>query len=446
MRFDDTIFALSSGQGKAAVAIVRVSGGSSRDVLESMIKMSFPPPRKATLRDILDPETGEKIDKAIVIWFPSTDSYTGENMVEYHVHGGVAVISSLLESLGKIENVRPALAGEFSRRAFEYGKFDLTVAEGIADLVDAETDIQRRQALSQSSGSLGALYEGWRQRLLDLRALVEVTIDFSDQELPDDIIEPVKPEISMIMSEMNKHLEDGHWGERLRRGIQVVIAGPVNVGKSSLFNVLADRQAAIVDAEAGTTRDIIEVHLDVNGWPLTIVDTAGLRDGESEVEAEGIRRARGKIKEADIRLIMLDGGSWPAIPEEIGELINESAVLVLNKCDLLSSGTKINPILGREALEISCKTGFGIEHLLETIKKRLGEQYSPSGSPIISRSRHRHALQACIEALSRYDKCAGSEIGAEELRLAADALGKITGRIDIENILDIIFQDFCIGK
>jgi tRNA modification GTPase len=446
MRFDDTIFALASAPGKAAVAVVRVSGDGAAEAVRSLTGDALPAPRQAALRRLVEKETGEEIDHALVLWFPGPNSFSGEDMAEFHLHGGRATLSALMAALGGMAGFRPAEAGEFSRRAFEHGKLDLTAAEGIADLVDAETDIQRRQALRQSGGALAALYDGWRQRLLDNRALVESSIDFSDQELPANLLDPVSREIDRIRNEITRHLSDGGWGERLREGIQIAVLGPVNAGKSSLINCLAGRDAAIVDAEGGTTRDVIEVHMDLGGWPLSVADTAGLRSATSSVEAEGIRRAHAKAAEADLKLVMFDGACWPQVSEEAETLVDENTLVVLNKSDLLPSSEETMSIAGCAALKISCMTGEGLDTLLERIRLFLETRYRPSASPILTRARHRHALENCLAALERYDIDAGHELAAEELRLAADALGRITGRVDIENVLDIIFRDFCIGK
>ncbi len=446
MRFDDTIFALATAPGKAAVAIVRVSGGGAAAAVRRLSGEALPAARQAALRRLRQPDSGDEIDRALVLWFPGPDSYSGEDVAEFHLHGGRAVVSALLDTLGGMAGFRPAEAGEFSRRAFEHGKLDLTAAEGIADLVDAETDVQRRQALRQSGGALAALYDGWRQRLLDNRAMVEASIDFSDQELPPDLLGPVQQEIGAIAAEISRHLQDGGWGERLRDGVQIAILGPANAGKSSLLNCLAGRDAAIVGPEGGTTRDVIEVRLDLGGWPLSVADSAGLRAVSDQVEAEGIRRAHRLATEADLKLVLFDGALWPDIADEAVELLNDTALAVLNKSDLLPGEAKDTHIGGSEALQISCKTGAGLDSLLERIKLFLEARYRPSASPVITRARHRHALEKCLAALERYDIDAGSELAAEELRLAADALGRITGRVDIENLLDIIFRDFCIGK
>ncbi|MDA1356187.1 MAG: tRNA uridine-5-carboxymethylaminomethyl(34) synthesis GTPase MnmE [Proteobacteria bacterium] len=446
MRFDDTIFALASAPGKSAVAIVRLSGGAARETVCRLTGGEPPAPRQAELRRLADPHNHTEIDRALVLWFPGPASYTGEDVAEFHVHGGRAVIAALLSALSAMKELRPAEAGEFSRRAFEHGKLDLTAAEGIADLVDAETEIQRRQALRQSGGALGELYEDWRRRLLRIRALIESTIDFSDQELPDGVLDPVAPEIHAISTEISAHLRDGGRGERLREGVQVAILGPVNAGKSSLLNRLAGRDAAIVAAEEGTTRDVIEVRMDLDGWPLTVADTAGLRVATSDVEAEGMRRAHARAGEADLKIVLLDGAHWPNSDEEVEALVDNEALAVLNKCDLLAESAPAARFGGKPLLKVSCKTGEGLDELLERIKDFLEARYLPSDSPVLTRSRHRHALEKCLESLHRYDIDAGEELAAEELRLAADCLGRITGRSDIEQVLDIIFKEFCIGK
>jgi len=447
MRFDDTIFALASAVGKAAVAMVRVSGNEAGPALRRLTgDMPLPKARRATLRAIREPVKGYEIDRAMVLWFPAPASYTGEDVAEFYIHGGRAVLASLLRVLGGMEGLRPAEAGEFSRRAFEYGKLDLTAAEGIADLINAETELQRRQALRQSEGNLGALYEGWRGRLLNIRALVESTIDFSDQELPDGVLDRAAPEIRAIADEIDAHLADDHWGERLRDGIQVAILGPVNAGKSSIINRLAGRDVAIVAAEAGTTRDIVEVRLDLAGWPLTVADTAGLRAAEGAVEAEGIRRARAFAKAADVNIVVLDGAQWPKGGEEAEWLADDRALFVLNKCDLLDDKTCVARISGQRALNISCKTGEGMEDLLVRIREHLETRHLPSATPLPTRARHRHALEKCLESLNVCDIDVGQELAAEELRLATDSLGRISGRVDIEQVLDIIFKEFCIGK
>lgn len=446
MRFDDTIFALASAPGKAAVAMVRLSGGSAGVAVRLLTAEELPQPRQAELRRLAVPGSGEEIDRALVLWFPGPASYTGEDVAEFHLHGGRAVVAAILSALADIEGLRPAEAGEFSRRAFEHDKLDLTAAEGIADLVDAETEIQRRQALRQSDGVLGALYEDWRLRLLRSRALIESTVDFSDQELPDGVLDPVAPEIRSLCAEIAAHLQDDGRGERLREGIQVAILGPTNAGKSSLLNYLAGRDAAIVAPEAGTTRDVIEVRTDLAGWPLAIADTAGLRVAASDVEAEGIRRARARAAGADLKIVMLDGACRPNGHDEVDSLIDEDSLVVLNKGDLLPEGAHATCFGGKPALKISCKTGEGLDELLQCMKAFLDSRYLPSASPVLTRARHRHALEKCLESLHRYDIDAGEELAAEELRLAADSLGRITGRSDIEQVLDIIFKEFCIGK
>ena len=447
MRFDDTIFALASAAGKAAVTMVRVSGDKAGPALRRLTgDMPLPEARRATLRTIREPADGDEIDRAMVLWFPAPASYTGEDVAEFYIHGGRAVLAALLRTLGGLEGLRPAEAGEFSRRAFEHGKLDLTAAEGIADLINAETELQRRQALRQSEGNLGVLYEGWRARLFNIRALVESTIDFSDQELPDGVLDQAAPEIHAIADEIDAHLADDHWGERLRDGIQVAILGPANAGKSSLINKLVGRDAAIVAPDAGTTRDVVEVQIDLAGWPLTVADTAGLRAAEGAVEAEGIRRARALAEAADLNIVVLDGAHWPEGGEEVTRLADERALFVLNKCDLIDEKARVARIDGHGVLNVSCKTGEGMGDLLVRIREHLEARHLPSAAPLPTRARHRHALEKCLESLYGCDIDVGQELAAEELRLATDSLGRITGRVDIEQVLDIIFKEFCIGK
>jgi tRNA modification GTPase len=305
----ETIYALSSAGGRAGVAVIRVSGPRVIKVIEALTGRAAPRPREAALRALVDPASGVALDRALVLFFRGPESFTGEDVAEFHVHGGRAVVASVLGALGGIEGLRTALPGEFTRRAFENDKLDLTEAEGLGDLIDAETEGQRRQALRQMEGALGRLYEGWRQRLIRVLAHAEADIDFADEDLPDELTATLGPKIGALAAEIQTHLDDGHRGERLRDGVEVAIIGPPNVGKSSLLNRLAGREAAIVSDEAGTTRDVLEVRLDLGGVPVTLADTAGLREAEGRVEREGISRARARAESADLRLVMVAGGS-----------------------------------------------------------------------------------------------------------------------------------------
>ena len=441
----DAIFALSSGGGRAAIAVVRVSGPAAAEALTRIGGAPLPEARQAALRRFLEPETGEPIDQGLALWFPAPASATGEDMAEFHLHGGPAVIAALCEALAAIPGLRPAEPGEFTRRAFEAGRLDLTEAEGIADLVAAETEAQHRQALAQMEGGLHRLYDGWRERLMALRANVEAAIDFSDQELGEDPMAAAAPGLAALEAEIAAHLDDSRRGERLREGFCIAIVGAPNAGKSSLLNQLAGRDAAIVSTRAGTTRDVVEVRLDVEGWPVTLADTAGLRESRDEIESEGVRRALARAASADLSLVVFDGAHWPETDAQSLALLSDDALAVLNKTDLLAEPAHA-AIAGLAALGVSCLTGAGIEALLETLAEEIARRYPPGGAPALTRARHRHAVVECREALTRAIAGPADERLAEELRLAAHALGRITGRVDVEAVLDLVFRDFCIGK
>ena len=441
----DTIFALSSGGGRAAIAVVRISGPAAAEALTRIGAAPLPEARQAALRRFRRPDTGEAIDQGLALWFPGPGSATGEDVAEFHVHGGPAVIAALCDALASVPGLRPAEPGEFTRRAFEAGRLDLTEAEGIADLVAAETGAQRRQALAQMEGELGHLYDGWRDRLLALRANVEAAIDFSDQELGEDPMATAAPGLAALEAEIAAHLDDSRRGERLREGFCIAIVGAPNVGKSSLLNRLAGRDAAIVSTRAGTTRDVVEVRLDLGGWPLTLADTAGLRESQDEIESEGVRRALARAASADLSLVVFDGAHWPEGDAQSLALLGDDALPVLNKTDLLPAPVPAE-IGGRPALGVSCLTGGGIEALLETLADEIARRYPTGGAPALTRARHRQAVVECRDALARAIASPADERLAEELRLAAHALGRITGRVDVEAVLDLVFRDFCIGK
>lgn len=439
-----TIFALATPPGKGGVAVLRLSGGRAGDALQALSGAVLPAPRRASLRTLNDPASGEMIDRALALWFPAPASFTGEDVVELHVHGGRAVSAALAEALSRLPGLRPAEPGEFSRRAFENGKLDLTEAEAIADLVAAETAAQRRQALRQLDGALGALYEDWRGRLLRALAHLEADIDFPDEDLPEDTTQAVRPALAALAGEIAAHLDDAGRGERLREGAQIAIVGPPNAGKSSLLNLLAKRDVAIVSAQAGTTRDVIEVHLDLGGWPVTLADTAGMRETGDEIEREGVRRAEQRARGADLRLVVLDAAAGET-PVMLQALIAPGDIVALNKIDLAPPAA-LPAALPAEALAISVRTGAGIEALLARLQQRVAALLDGGGVPL-TRQRHRLALEECLAALQRAQ--AGQELpelAAEDVRLAARALGRITGRVDVEDMLDIVFREFCIGK
>ena len=441
----DTIFALSSGGARAAIAVVRVSGPAAAEALTQIGGRPLPEPRRAALRRFREPETGDPIDQGLALWFPAPASATGEDMAEFHVHGGPSVIAALCEALVALPGLRPAEPGEFTRRAFEAGRLDLTEAEGIADLVAAETEAQRRQALAQIEGGLHRLYDGWRERLMALWANVEAAIDFSDQELGDDPMAAAAPGLAALEAEIAAHLDDARRGERLREGFCIAIVGAPNAGKSSLLNRLAGKDAAIVSTRAGTTRDVVEVRLDLAGWPVTLADTAGLRESQDEIESEGVRRALARAASADFLLVVFDSALWPETDAQSLALLDDEALAVLNKIDLLA-GPAPTAIAGHAALGVSCLTGAGIDGLLETLAEEIERHYPAGSAPALTRARHRHAVVECREALARAVAVPADERLAEELRLAAHALGRITGRVDVEAVLDLVFRDFCIGK
>ncbi len=441
-----TIFALATAPGRAGIAVVRLSGPATETALLALTG-SLPAPRQARRARFRDPATGEAIDDGLALWFPAPRSFTGEDVAELHLHGSRAVIAEILRILGRLPGLRLAEPGEFTRRAFEHGKLDLTAAEGLADLVAAETAAQRRQALRQLAGSLGRLYEGWRERLLRSLARVEAEIDFPEEGLPPEIWASVRREIAALSQEIAAHLADGGRGERLREGVAVAILGPPNAGKSSLLNALARRDVAITSAIAGTTRDVIEVQLDLEGYPVTLADTAGLRATGDAVEEEGVRRARARAAAADLRLLVLDA-TKPGEAAALGDLIDGDALVIANKIDLArpDAADWADALGAGPALRLSVRTGEGMAALLARLTAAVAERVAPTGAPLITRERHRLALLDCAAALQRFPLAPLPELAAEDLRSATRALGRITGRVDVEDMLDIIFREFCIGK
>ena len=444
-----TIFALSSGGGRAGVAVVRISGARSGAAIEAITDSHPPPPRQATYTRFWDPSRHETIDHGILLWFPRPHSYTGEDVAELHVHGGTAVVSAVLSALAAVPGLRPAEPGEFTRRAFENGKFDLTQSEAIADLVNAETEAQRRQALRQLDGTLGELYERWREVLLNQLAHIEVFIDFPDEDIPADIETGIAESVAQIVDEVRNHLDDDRRGERLRAGFYVAILGAPNVGKSSLLNCLAQRDAAIVAETLGTTRDVIEIHLDLDGYPITVADTAGLRLTTDDVESEGVRRSHARARTADLKIAMFSAETLREPDRHTADLVDEATIVVINKIDLFG---KLDPvsISGHEAICISVKTGENLDSLTNRLALEIEKRFSPTAAPSITRQRHRQALVGCVDslirALEQFGREGRSELAAEDLRLAVRSLGSITGVVDIEDLLDIVFADFCIGK
>uniref|UniRef100_UPI003AAD42CF tRNA modification GTPase GTPBP3, mitochondrial n=1 Tax=Centroberyx gerrardi TaxID=166262 RepID=UPI003AAD42CF len=471
----ETVFALSSGHGRCGVAVVRVSGPASAAALRCMagLTRSLPPPRTALLRSITDPRSREVLDRGLILWFPGPHSFTGEDSAEFHIHGGPAVITAVLQALGSLPGMRPAEAGEFTRRAFNGGKLGLTEVEGLGDLIHAETEAQRRQALRQMSGELGHLYQEWSHRLKRCLAHVEAFIDFSEDELIEDgVLNQVDTSVCDLQTEMERHLQDERRGERLRSGVQVVIAGATNAGKSSLLNTLCQRPAAIVSPIPGTTRDVVETSLDIGGFPVVLSDTAGLRDSPDLVEREGVRRARERVEQADLTLVVVDCAQLPPDAQQAPAFLQghlssvlptqqhpqrERCLVVLNKTDLVPEERRqrLEKELRRSSALppvclLSCQTNAGLQDFLtalhSSVKALCGDPLS--GAPSLTQARHRAHLQQCVAALAQYQRYRDSDLAlaAEGVRLALTSLGRITGRVGAEEILDIIFKDFCIGK
>jgi tRNA modification GTPase len=435
----ETIYALSSAPGRAGVAVIRVSGVAAGRALTGLTAAPLPAPRMAVLRQLTG-ASGDVIDQGLVLWLPGPKSFTGEDMTEFHVHGGRAIVEVLLAAIGATPGCRPAEPGEFTRRAVEAGKFDVTQAEAILDLIDAETEAQRRQAVRQYSGSLSALYEGWRGRLIRALAWAEAAIDFSDEELPDDVFARSKSEVFDIYKEIEFHLSDARRGELVRDGLFLTVIGPPNAGKSSLINALAKRDVAIVAETAGTTRDIIEVRLNIGGYAVIVADTAGLRAAADAVESEGVRRALARAAQSDLVLLLLDGSAAEPLAGLPEGAASKADLTVWNKTDLPSPAA-------RTGLALSLKTCDGLAALLAAIERLVVQRLDrPSEAPILTRARHRHALEQAAAALARSRDAGEPELFAEDLRLAVRAIGRITGRVDVEELLDVVFRDFCIGK
>ena len=442
--FTDTIIALATAPGRAAVAVIRVSGPGAGAAIEALADAKLPPARRASRRLLRDPATGEALDDALLLWFPGPGSYTGEDVAEFQLHGGRAVVAGVIAALAALPRVRPAEPGEFTKRAFLNGRLDLTAAEAVNDLIAADTAAQRRLALRQGAGALAELYDGWRNRLIRALAHLEADIDFPEEGLPGHIRDEVGRELDALATEMAAHLDDSRRGERLRDGIQVAIVGAPNVGKSSLLNALARREAAIVSPVPGTTRDVIEVHLDLAGYPVTLADTAGLRTaaaGGDGIEEEGIRRARARAGEADLKIAVFDATAAPDAATL--DLIDDSTLVVVNKLDLAPAPQSLK---GYKILGISALRGLGLDVLLDALTQDVVARCEVGEAPILTRARHRQAVTEAVEALRRSRTATLPELAAEDVRLAARALGRITGRIDVEDLLDVIFREFCIGK
>ena len=443
-----TIFALSTGPGISGLAVIRLSGEECKNVLNKLTNFKYLKPRIATLTKIKKIKSDELIDQGLVLYFPSPQSYTGEDMLEFHVHGSRAVLDSLLSEISKIKNCRLAEPGEFTKLAFQNGKIDLLKAESIGDLIASETEIQRRQAIDIMSGMNGKKYETWRKKLLKELSKFEAKIDFSEEDLPDKIFSETRKIIKDLKNEIKKVLDDQNVGERIREGFKIAILGPTNAGKSSLLNYLSRRDVAIVSEIAGTTRDVIETHLNLDGYPVIMSDTAGIRAAKDEIEIKGIRLALKKAEQADLNLVVIEPKSGYFTGVLKGLINSEKTILVVNKSDLgiskiESELSKFNPIF------ISIKKELNIENLILAIRQKLKNKFVSTENTIITRQRHRQYLTQCVENLESFENKNSAEDldkAAEDLRLATRHLGMIVGKVDVEEVLGSIFNEFCIGK
>ena len=442
-----TIYALSSGPGIAGVAVVRVSGKDTSKVIKLITGEDLPVPRVATLRKMNNINTNELIDEGLLIWFPGPQSYTGEDLVEFHVHGSRAVVSALHASISEIENCRLAEPGEFTKRAFQNGKINLIKAESIADLISSETEIQRKQAVKIMNGKSSDKFNSWREKLLKILSHVEAKIDFPDEDLPEDILYKIKNTSGQVSNEINKILEDEKVGERIREGFKIAIVGPTNAGKSSLLNYLSKRDVAIVSEIAGTTRDVIETHLNLDGYPVVLSDTAGITDSKDEIEKKGIKLALKRAEEADLRLVVIEPKNLD-FTGFLKDLFDKNSILIINKSDLLKR--QLDPDIKKlDHVLISIIKNSNLDILINKIIKKLKNKFISSDDILITRERHRQHLEQCVEHLKNFnDKKKNDDLdkGAEDLRLATRHLGMIVGKVDVEEILSSIFNDFCIGK
>tara|TARA_B100000963_G_scaffold223572_1_gene194939 strand:- start:389 stop:1720 length:1332 start_codon:yes stop_codon:yes gene_type:complete len=442
-----TIYALASGSGISGVAVIRVSGDNVKRVIKLLTGKKLPPPRVATLRKINNINTSELIDEGIIIWFPGPESYTGEDMAEFHVHGGKAVILAIQNQISRIENCRLAEPGEFTKLAFQNGKINLLKAESIADLISAETEIQRLQAVRIMQGKSSEKFNELREKLIKILSYVEAKIDFPDEDLPEDKIKQIKNNSNKILDEITKILNDQKVGEIVREGFKIAIVGPTNAGKSSLLNNLANREVAIVSEIAGTTRDVIETHLNIDGYPVVISDTAGIRESEDEIEKKGIKLSLKKAKKADLRLVVVDARNID-FSGALNDLLKDNAILVINKSDLLKKKLHLQ-ITKFKHVSISLKENLNIEKLISEIKNNLKDKIIFDEDILITRERHRQHLMHCSEHLKSFlqkNEKKDFDKAAEDLRLATRHLGMIVGKVDVEEILGSIFNDFCIGK
>ena len=442
-----TIYALSSGPGVSGIAVIRISGSKVEEIVKLITNDQLPEPRQATLKKFNKINNSELIDEGILIWFPGPESYTGEDMAEIHVHGSIAVVRTILDQLSKIENCRLAEPGEFTKIAFQNEKINLLKAESISDLISAETEIQRQQAIKIMSGKSSDKFNSLREKLLKILSNVEAKIDFPEEDLPDDVIKNIKNDSEKIRLEIEKILNDQKVGERIREGFKIAIIGPANAGKSSLLNYLSNRDVAIVSEIAGTTRDVIEAHLNLDGYPVVISDTAVIRESQDEIEKKGIKLALKRAEDADLNIIVIEPKSVD-FTGFLNDLVSEKSIIVINKIDLGYKDInqqieKFNPIF------LSIKNETNLDELINRIKDKLKNKFVSPNETLITRERHRQSLEACVQNLINFEEKNSQEDfdkAAEDLRLATRHLGMIVGKVDVEEILGSIFNDFCIGK
>ncbi len=442
-----TIYALSTGPGISGIAVIRVSGNNTKNVIKLLTGKDVPEPRVATLRKFNKINTSELIDEGLVLWFPGPESYTGEDMAEIQVHGSKAVVDALHTSISDIENCRLAEPGEFTKLAFQNGKINLLKAESIADLISSETEIQRQQAIKIMNGKSSDQFNFLREKLLKILSHVEAKIDFPDEDLPNEILKEIKKSSEDVIKNIEKILNDQKVGEIIREGFKIAILGPTNAGKSSLLNYLSNRDVAIVSEIAGTTRDVIETHLNIDGYPVIVSDTAGIRESKNEIEKKGIKLSLNRAEEADLKLVVVDSKNLD-FTDVLKGLLKENAILVINKSDLLTED--IDPKIKKlDHVLISIKENLNIDELILKIKNNLKNKFITSEDILITRERHRQHLEQCLEHLKNFNKkneVEDFDKAAEDLRLATKHLGMIVGKVDVDEILGSIFNDFCIGK
>jgi len=442
-----TIYALSSGPGISGIAVIRVSGKNTAEVVKKLTGDKLPRPRVATLTKFNKNGGKELIDEGVIIWFPAPNSYTGEDLAEFHVHGSRAVVNAMHFSISKVKNCRLAEPGEFTKRAFQNGKINLLKAESIADLISSETEIQRKQALKIMSGKSSDKFNSWREKLLKILSHIEAKIDFPDEDLPENIISEIRKTSNKVLTEIKKTLNDQKVGERIREGFKIAIVGPTNAGKSSLLNYLSKRDVAIVSEIAGTTRDVIETHLNLDGYPVVVSDTAGIRDSKNEIEKKGIKVALNRAEDADLKLVIVSAKNVD-FTVILKSLLSKDAILVVNKSDLIKG--KLNRKFKKyEHVLISIKKDLNLNKLISKIKSKLKNKFISSENILITRERHRQNLKNCVCHLQKFDERRTTrevDKAAEDLRLATRHLGMIVGKVDVEELLGSIFNDFCIGK